>query len=142
MQPSDGYRPRASGPSAPVYIPDGTAAYAGTRRVGTWQRDAAGRLWLHKSGLVQTKHMVQFPVPGWATELEHIETLERDSTPGGVELECRDGETWRASLATLQRVGEPLDRGWGAQWFLHRDYWRREPAGVHQPGLFDLEPAS
>jgi len=28
--------------SVPVYIPDGTPAYAGTRRVGTWRRDAPG----------------------------------------------------------------------------------------------------
>ena len=126
--------------STPVYIPDGAPAYAGTRRVGTWRRDAAGCLWLRKAGLVPTKHMVRFPTPGWATEVEHIESLERDANPGGVRLECLDGETWRASLATLQRFGESLERGWGEQWFLHRHYWQREPAGVHQPGLFDLEP--
>jgi hypothetical protein len=125
-----------------VYISDGALAYAGARRVGSWHRDVQGRLWLQKRGLVQTTHMVRVPVHGWATESEHIEALARDPNPGGVELQCRDGEVWRASLAMLQRFGEPLDRGWGAQWFLHRDYWRREPAGVHQPGLFDLDSAS
>src|SRR3954447_21686511 len=76
--------------SAPVYIPDGTLAYAGTRRVGTWHRDAHDRLWLHKGGLDPQRHMLRHP-KGWCTESEHVRTLERDPRPGGVRIECLDG---------------------------------------------------
>jgi hypothetical protein len=131
-----------AGHSSPVYIPDGTPAYAAGRRVGTWCRDEHDTLWLVKGGLVQDRHQVKYPTRGWSTESEHITMLQRDPRPGGLRLECRDGEVWTARLSSLLRYGRPFNRNHGAQWFMAATDWRREGYGVHQPELFDLGDAS
>lgn len=98
-----------------------TPIYAGSHVVGSVRGDT-----FYKS--VRPAHQLKQP-PAWALDVESLRDAER---AGAVRVELRDRETrviWRATIATIRKLGQPIDRGFGAQIALPLAYWSASRPG-------------
>lgn len=92
-----------------------TPIYVSGRIVGEVRGDT-----FHKS--VRRNHQLTTPA-AWALDVASLRDAER---AGAVRVELRDRERgliWRATIATIRKLGQPIDRGFGAQLALVLPYW-------------------
>jgi hypothetical protein len=89
--------------------------------------DVANQVVLRKTGLDPTKHMLIYP-PGWATDTDHLELLEKFAgvLPAIVELRTTTGQVWRTTLDHFKEHGVYINRGHGPQLVLPEKWWRTD----------------
>lgn len=94
----------------------GTPIYAAGKVVGHVNGDT-----FYKS-VSSSRHQLRQP-PAWALDLSSLRQAER---AGAMRVELRDrdtGWTWRATVANIRKLGQPLNRGFGEQLALALPFW-------------------
>lgn len=93
-----------------------------------------GEVWLLKTGLDESKHMLLEP-KGWATDKEHIDKLALYRGKG-VRIETVQSRVWIGTLQAFLSYGVNINRGSGEQVALPIRYWREVSKSSRQSSLF------
>ena len=96
----------------------------GMKTAGAFVREGDELTFVKKGDARQ--HMLRWPTEAWAVD---VGALEEASRRGVQHVVVRDAEagTWWARLADFERHGVPINRGWGAQCALGKEWWSFVP---------------